>query len=137
MGQQGLQIGVLGQDHGQGAVTLQLAAQDGGVQGGGGGRLTQGLGPRLAPRDLAGDHGGDDRDDQPEDGEDPPLALCGIEKTGHGRTNAGFRTYVETACAENRSNHAFCICEIVSKRREVNAVDDSGLSLARPDRGSR
>ncbi len=51
-GQQPDDLGVLRQDDGQGAVLLQLAAQDGGVQGGGRIGLARQIGLGVAPRQL-------------------------------------------------------------------------------------
>ena len=71
--QQGREVGVLGQDRGQGAVAFQLTAQHGGMQRAGGCRLPlRGL-PCIPPRNLATRQDDCNRDQDPGRAEQPPL----------------------------------------------------------------
>jgi len=73
-GQEDGQIRILGEDHGQGPVPLQLAAQDGGVQGARGRRLTPRGGAGVATGDLASGQDDEDGDQAPGRAEEPPLS---------------------------------------------------------------
>ena len=93
------QIRILGEHHGQGAVSLQFAAQDRSVKRAGRrGLMLRGL-PRVPARDLAAGHNNQQGDEAPRGREQPPLSRMG-HRTAH-RSTMRNSAQISKACVWN------------------------------------